>query len=134
MLIVKVIIGILLGLIILSLGAGLFSVLSDRENSNRTVKLLTVRIVLSIVTFIFIGWVLMRGLSGGIERLALIGMPILCLFAMTLMIRILTLPPAPIHNFRSYLRPARAARLKFLAVFDLHDARHNPPQGFYVSM
>ena len=33
------------------------------------------------VTFIFIGWVLKRGLSGGIEKLALIGMPILFVFA-----------------------------------------------------
>ena len=47
-----------------------------------------------LVTFVFIGWVLMRGLSGGIERLALIGMPILFFFALILMIRILTLPPA----------------------------------------
>jgi SNF family Na+-dependent transporter len=47
-----------------------------------------------LVTFAFIGWVLMRGLSGGIERLALIGMPVLFFFAVTLVIRILTLPPA----------------------------------------
>jgi SNF family Na+-dependent transporter len=47
-----------------------------------------------LVTFIFIGWVLMRGLSGGIERLALIGMPVLFCFALILMIRVLTLPPA----------------------------------------
>jgi SNF family Na+-dependent transporter len=47
-----------------------------------------------LVTFIFIGWVLRRGLSGGIEKLALIGMPILFIFAIILVIRILTLPPA----------------------------------------
>ncbi len=45
------------------------------------------------VTFVFIGLVLSRGLSGGIERLALIGMPILFGFAFILMARVLTLPP-----------------------------------------
>ena len=44
------------------------------------------------VTFIFIGWVLKRGLSGGIEKLALIGMPILFVFAFLLLARVLTLP------------------------------------------
>ena len=68
MLIVKVIIAVLLGLIVLSLAAGMFSMIQDRENSNRTVKMLTVRIVLSIVTFIFIfvsfymGWIQPHGI------------------------------------------------------------------------
>ncbi len=44
------------------------------------------------ITFIFLGWVLRRGLSGGIEKLALIGMPILFVFAFLLMWRVLTLP------------------------------------------
>jgi ABC-type Na+ efflux pump permease subunit len=67
MLIVKIIIGVLLGLIVLSLAAGMFSMIKDRENSNRTVKMLTIRIVLSIVTFIFIfisyfmGWIQPHG-------------------------------------------------------------------------
>ncbi len=55
MLIVKIIIAVLLGLIILSLAASMFTMIGDQENSTKTVKLLTVRIVLSIVTFIFIG-------------------------------------------------------------------------------
>jgi hypothetical protein len=64
----KIIIVILLGLIVLSLGASLFSMVKDRENSNRTVTMLTVRIVLSIVTFIFIfvsfymGWLQPHGI------------------------------------------------------------------------
>ena len=68
MLIVKIIIVILLGLIVLSLGASLVSMVKDKTNSNRTVKLLTVRIVLSILTFIFIaisfymGWIQPHGL------------------------------------------------------------------------
>ena len=68
MLIVKVIIAVLLGLIVLSLGAGMFSMIQDRENSNRTVKMLTIRIVLSILTFIFIfvsfymGWIQPHGI------------------------------------------------------------------------
>ena len=69
MLFAKITIAILLGLIVLSLGASLFSVLQDKENSNRSVKLLTVRIVLSIVTFVFIvisfymGWLEPHGLT-----------------------------------------------------------------------
>jgi hypothetical protein len=68
MLIVKVIIAVLLGLIVLSLGASMFSMIQGRENSDRTVKMLTVRIVLSILTFIFIfvsfymGWIQPHGI------------------------------------------------------------------------
>ena len=68
MLIVKVIIAVLLGLIVLSLGASMFSLIRNKENTNSTVKMLTVRIVLSIVTFIFIffsfymGWLQPHGI------------------------------------------------------------------------
>jgi len=68
MLIVKVIIGILLGLIVLSLVMSMSSFIKDQENSNRTVKMLTIRIALSIVTFIFIfisfymGWIEPHGI------------------------------------------------------------------------
>jgi hypothetical protein len=68
MLIVKVIIGILLGLIVLSLVMSLSSFIKGQENSNRTVKMLTIRIALSIVTFIFIfisfymGWIQPHGI------------------------------------------------------------------------
>ena len=68
MLIVKIIIVVLLGLIALSLAAGMFSMIKDQENTNRTVKMLTIRIVLSIVTFIFIfisfymGWIQPHGI------------------------------------------------------------------------
>ena len=68
MLIVKIIIAVLLGLVVLSLGAGMFSMVKDRNNSNRTVKFLTIRIVLSILTFIFIvisfymGWLQPHGI------------------------------------------------------------------------
>ena len=67
MLSVKIIIVVLLGLIVLSLAASMFSMIKDRENSNRTVSLLTIRIALSIVTFIFIaisfymGWIQPHG-------------------------------------------------------------------------
>jgi hypothetical protein len=54
MLIVKIIIVVLLGLVVLSLGAGMFSLVKDGGDSNRTVKFLTIRIALSIVTFLFI--------------------------------------------------------------------------------
>jgi hypothetical protein len=67
MLSVKIIISVLLGLIVLSMAASMFSMVKDRENSNRTVSLLTIRIALSIVTFIFIaisfymGWIQPHG-------------------------------------------------------------------------
>jgi neurotransmitter:Na+ symporter, NSS family len=44
------------------------------------------------ITLGIIVWVLSRGISGGIEKLALFGMPILFIFAVLLMIRVLTLP------------------------------------------
>ena len=53
-----------------------------------------VAIVFFLITITFLYSVLSRGISGGIEKLALIGMPILFLFAFILMIRVLTLPPA----------------------------------------
>jgi neurotransmitter:Na+ symporter, NSS family len=44
------------------------------------------------ITLVIITWVLSRGISGGIEKLALFGMPLLFVFAVLLMIRVLTLP------------------------------------------
>ena len=65
--IVKIIILVLLALIVLSLGAGMFSLVKDGGKTNRTARFLTVRIVLSIATFIFIavaffmGWLQPHG-------------------------------------------------------------------------
>ncbi len=53
-----------------------------------------VALIFFLLTMGFLGWVLSRGISGGIEKLALIGMPVLFLFAFVLMIRVLTLPEA----------------------------------------
>ncbi len=53
-----------------------------------------VAVVFFLITIVFLYSVLSRGIAGGIEKLALIGMPILFLFAFILMIRVLTLPPA----------------------------------------
>lgn len=67
MLIVKVIILILLALIVLSLGAGMFSLVKERGESSRTARFLTFRIALSIFTFVFIavaffmGWIQPHG-------------------------------------------------------------------------
>ena len=44
------------------------------------------------ITLALIVWVLSRGISGGIEKLALYGMPVLFLFALLVMARVLTLP------------------------------------------
>jgi len=54
----------------------------------------SVTILFFLLTFAFIAWVLRRGISGGIEKLALYGMPILFFFAFLLMARVLTLPAA----------------------------------------
>ena len=68
MLFVKVTIVVLLALIVLSLGAGMFSLVRDRNDSNRTVTFLTIRIALSILTFAFIalsfymGWIQPHGI------------------------------------------------------------------------
>ncbi len=67
MFVVKLIIVVLLALIVLSLAGGMFSLIKERENSNRTVTFLTIRIALSIVTFAFIalsfymGWIQPHG-------------------------------------------------------------------------
>lgn len=53
-----------------------------------------VALLFFLVTMAFLGWVLSRGIRGGIEKLALIGMPVLFLFAFLLVGRVLTLPPA----------------------------------------
>jgi succinate dehydrogenase hydrophobic anchor subunit len=53
--IIKIIILILLALVLVSLGAGMFSLIKDRGKTNRTVKFLTIRIVLSILLFVLIG-------------------------------------------------------------------------------
>ena len=65
---VKLIIVVLLALIVLSLGAGMFSLVKERGESSRTAKFLTLRIALSIVTFVFIafsfymGWIQPHGI------------------------------------------------------------------------
>lgn len=67
MLAVKIIIVVLLMLVVLSLAAGLFTLVKDQEGSNRTATFLTIRIALSIVTFMFIafsfymGWIQPHG-------------------------------------------------------------------------
>ena len=65
---VKIIILVLLGLILLSLGASMFSMVKNRSNSDRTVKFLSFRIALSILLFVFIafsfymGWIQPHGI------------------------------------------------------------------------
>lgn len=44
------------------------------------------------ITLALIVWVLSRGISGGIEKLALYGMPLLFIFGFLIMLRVLTLP------------------------------------------
>ena len=51
----KTIIVVLLGFILLSLSAALFSMLNDKGQSDRTVKALTIRIALSIGVIALLG-------------------------------------------------------------------------------
>jgi hypothetical protein len=53
--IIKIMVLVLLALVLISLGAGMFSLIKDRGETNRTVKFLTIRIVLSIALFVLIG-------------------------------------------------------------------------------
>ena len=53
---VKPVIAVLLLLIVASLAAGMFSLVKDGNNSRRTVTFLTLRIALSIATFLFIAF------------------------------------------------------------------------------
>ncbi|MEO7648329.1 MAG: sodium-dependent transporter [Gemmatimonadaceae bacterium] len=48
-----------------------------------------------LVTLVVNIWILSRGISGGIEKLARIGMPILFLFATVLAVVVIFLPPGP---------------------------------------
>jgi neurotransmitter:Na+ symporter, NSS family len=50
------------------------------------------------ITLALIVWVLSRGISGGIEKLALFGMPVLFFFAVFIMIRVLTLPATDVGS------------------------------------
>jgi NSS family neurotransmitter:Na+ symporter len=50
------------------------------------------------ITIAMVVWVLSRGISGGIEKLALYGMPVLFIFAVLIMIRVLTLPATAVGS------------------------------------
>ncbi len=52
--VVKIILLILLLLIVASLGVSMFSMIKGRSKTDRTVKFLTYRIILSIIAFIFL--------------------------------------------------------------------------------
>ncbi len=65
---IKTIILLLLLLIIISLAAGMITLIKDRNKTDRTVKFLTFRIVLSVSLFVllavsfFMGWIQPHGL------------------------------------------------------------------------
>lgn len=50
------------------------------------------------ITLALVIWILSKGISGGIEKLALYGMPILFFFGIILMIRVLTLPATAVGS------------------------------------
>ncbi len=65
---IKTIILIMLLLVLLSLGAGMFTLIKDQNKTDRTVKFLTFRIVISVSLFVllivsfFMGWIQPHGL------------------------------------------------------------------------
>jgi hypothetical protein len=66
--VIKLIVLVLLALILISLGAGMFSLIKDGGNTDRTVKFLTIRIILSIALFVVLvlafifGWIQPHGI------------------------------------------------------------------------
>lgn len=58
---VKIIILVLLALVLLSLGAAMFSLVRERGDSSRTAKFLTLRIALSIALFVFVAFAFFMG-------------------------------------------------------------------------
>jgi putative copper export protein len=58
---IKFVILILFILILASLAASLFTYIRDKENKQRTAKLLTIRITLSIILFIVLGLSFLMG-------------------------------------------------------------------------
>jgi len=66
--VIKLIVLVLLALILISLGAGMFSLIKDGGQTNRTVKFLTIRIILSIALFVVLvlafifGWIQPHGI------------------------------------------------------------------------
>lgn len=65
---IKVVILVMLLLVILSLAAGMFTMIKDRNKTDRTVKFLTFRIAISVALFVllivsfFMGWIQPHGL------------------------------------------------------------------------
>jgi len=65
---IKTIILIMLLLVLMSLAASMFTMIKDRNNTNRTVKFLTFRIAISVALFVlifvsfFMGWIQPHGL------------------------------------------------------------------------
>ena len=66
--VIKLIVLVLLALILISLGAGMFSLIKDGGKTDRTVKFLTIRIILSIALFVVLvlafifGWIQPHGI------------------------------------------------------------------------
>lgn len=69
---------------------------SYQDPWNGTMHRFWTPVVFFVVTLAANFWVVSRGLRGGIERLARIGMPLLFAFAVVLMVRVLTLDPHPV--------------------------------------
>ncbi len=77
--------------------AGMRTFLSSYQNlGNGTVHGFWVPFVFFAITIVVNFAVVIKGLSGGIEKLAKIGMPILFVFAALLVVRVLTLDPHPV--------------------------------------
>ncbi|MGI9309422.1 MAG: twin transmembrane helix small protein [Gammaproteobacteria bacterium] len=66
---IKVVVGLLLVLILCSLGYGMYSLINDKGETKKTVNALTLRISLSVALFLFLflawslGWIQPHGIG-----------------------------------------------------------------------
>ncbi len=67
--------------------------LSDYQNIGDSPVASYLPVLFFAITMVFLGWILARGISGGIEKLALYGVPLLFVLAIVLVARILTMEP-----------------------------------------
>ncbi|MDX1644387.1 MAG: sodium-dependent transporter [Thermoanaerobaculia bacterium] len=94
----------MLGFSLFSLTGGYFGQGTPEEKAEGVRKFLVeyqtvqdgsglITVLFFAITIVFLGWILARGISGGIEKLALYGVPLLLVLAAVLVFRILTMAP-----------------------------------------
>jgi SNF family Na+-dependent transporter len=84
-------------------GKDTIAFLNDYTGGNRNMFLLSYLFYVVVLLFAFL--VLTRGISGGIERMAKVAMPLLIIFAIILTVRVLTLGPRAWEGLTYIWRP-----------------------------